>query len=243
MAMLSNTREKQLKKFLTSVHINCGLENLDIALTHSSYCHENNLSYELCNERLEFLGDSVLKLVISNYLFKIYPNYHEGDLSQVRSNVVSDETLSKIAKTINLQDYITLGQAEETNNGRLRSSTIACAFEALLGAMYLDSGLTEIIKFIEELFAQEIDRVDKEGLKNNTKALLQEYYQSFSNDVPEYVLTKQIGPPHDRTFFVDVLFQGEFLASGVGVTKKAAQKDAAAKACENLGLLAGENNE
>ena len=235
--MITDKRKIQLQKFLNSVNLDCDLEYLDIALTHSSYCHENNLSYEICNERLEFLGDAVLKLVISDYLFNRFPDYHEGDLSQIRSTVVSDKTLEKLAKTIKLQDYIVLGQAEETNGGRKRSSTIACAFEAMLGAFYLDGKLNEIKSFLENIYEDEITFVDKEGLKANTKALLQEYFQTISNNLPEYVLQKQEGPPHNRTFFVDVYFENEFLASGKGSTKKDAQKNAAEKACQKLGLL------
>ena len=240
--MISQERLEQLNEFLASVNLSCDAENLNIALTHSSYCNDNNLPFELCNERLEFLGDAVLKLVISNYLYKRFPEYKEGDLSQIRSIVVSDETLYKISEKINLKKYILLGDAEDSNGGRNRHSTIACAFEALLGALYLDNKLADAVTFLEKLFAEEITLVDKEGLKANPKAMLQEYYQTFSNNVPEYVLTKQEGPPHNRTFYVDVFFENEFLASGTGSTKKAAQKEAANNACELLGLLV-ENNE
>ncbi len=240
MFMISAERLEQLNEFLKSVNLTCDADNLNIALTHSSYCYENDLPFELCNERLEFLGDAVLKLVISKYLYERFPNYHEGDMSQIRSNVVSDETLYKISEKINLKKYIQLGFAEDSNGGRNRHSTIACAFEALLGALYLDGKLDDAISFLQKLFEDEITAVDKEGIKANTKALLQEYYQAFSNSVPEYVLTKQEGPPHNRTFYVDVFFENEYLASGTGTTKKAAQKDAAHNACEKLGLLGGE---
>lgn len=239
--MISQERLEQLNEFLSSVNLACNAESLNIALTHSSYCYENDLPFEFCNERLEFLGDAVLKLVISNYLYERFPSYNEGDMSQIRSNVVSDETLYKISDKINLKKYILLGDAENSNGGRNRHSTIACAFEALLGALYLDGKLPDIITFLKNLFEEEITIIDKEGLRANPKALLQEYYQAFSNNVPEYVLTKQEGPPHNRTFYVDVFFENEFLASGIGSTKKAAQKDAAQNACDKLGLLGGEN--
>ena len=235
--MISENRKTELETFLKSVDLECDLENLDIALTHSSFCTENNLPFEGCNERLEFLGDAVLKLVISNFLYKKYPEYHEGELSSIRSIVVSDKTLDKIARGINLQKFIVLGKAEEATGGRNRSSTIACAFEALLGAVYLSGNLHQIKEFLEKLFSDEIDFVDREGLKVNPKAMLQEYCQSISNDLPEYVLTKQEGPPHNRTFYVDVYFRDDFLASGVGMSKKDAQKEAAHKACEKLGLI------
>jgi len=235
--MISEERKTELETFLKSVDLECDLENLNIALTHSSFCNENNLPFLECNERLEFLGDAVLKLVISNFLYQKYPEYHEGELSYIRSIVVSDKTLDKLARGINLQKFIVLGKAEESAGGRSRSSTIACAFEALLGAVYLSGNLAQIKVFLEKLFEEEINFVDKEGLKINPKALLQEYLQSISTSLPEYVLTKQEGPPHKRTFYVDVLFKGEFLASGVGMSKKEAQKEAAQKACKNLGLI------
>lgn len=239
--MISQERREQLNEFLNSVNLTCDAELLDVALTHSSYCSENNLPFELCNERLEFLGDAVLKLVISKYLYERFPRYHEGDMSQIRSIVVSDESLYQISEKINLKKYIRLGSGEEANGGRNRHSTIACAFEALLGALYSDGKLPDIINFLQNLFEDEITSVDKEGIKSNTKALLQEYYQTYSNNVPEYILTRQEGLPHNRTFYVDVLFEGEYLASGKGTTKKSAQKDAAQKACEKLGLLGGED--
>ncbi len=235
--MMNKQRKEQLKDFLKKVNLDCDLEQLNIALTHSSYCNENGKPFVECNERLEFLGDAVLKLVISNYLYKTFPEYKEGDMSFIRSTVVSDETLEKIARTINLQDYLLIGKAEESTGGRERSSTIACAFEALLGALYLSEKLNEITIFFEKLFKEEIEFVDKEGLKINPKAMLQEHLQSISNDLPEYILTKQVGPPHKRIFYVDVLFQGDLLASGEGLTKKAAQKLAAERACIKLGLI------
>ena len=243
--MLTVEREKKLKEFLSSVNIDAPLENIDIALTHSSFCHENNISYEFCNERLEFLGDSLLKLAVSNYLYNRFPDYNEGQLSQIRSCVVSDATLDKLARGLNLPEYLVLGVAEERNNGRWRSSTIACAFEAFLGALYVEGKIDEAIKFIEEVFADEITSVDIDDAKANYKALLQEYFQSGSINLPEYVLAKQEGPPHRRTFYIDLYFEGEFLSSGIGLSKKAAQKEAARLACEKLGLIKqkGENNE
>lgn len=242
-SMIKPEREEQLKEFLASIKIDVPLENVNVALTHSSFCHENNISYDYCNERLEFLGDAVLKLTISDYLYKRFPNYNEGELSQIRASVVSDNTLDRLARKINLQKYLILGDAEERNKGRQRSSTIACAFEAFLGALYLENKLLEAKQFIEELFEEEITAVDIDSAKANYKALLQEHFQMTSTSVPEYVLTKQEGPPHNRTFYVDVYFENEFLASGVGLSKKAAQKEAAQLACEKLGLIEKKENE
>ena len=239
--MITQKRTEELNELLNILKIDCNRNDLDVALTHSSFCKENNLPYDLCNERLEFLGDAVLKITISNFLYKKYPNYNEGALSQIRSCVVSDETLNKIAKGINLAKYIILGHAEEHNKGRHRSSTVACAFEAMLGAFYLSGKLPETQLLIEKLFENIIEEVNADSAKSNYKALLQEYFQVYSNNVPEYVLTRQEGPPHNRTFYVDVFFEEEFLASGTGSTKKAAQKEAAKLACKKIGLLNQEN--
>jgi len=130
-----------------------------------------------------------------------------------------------------------LGTGEEKSDGRNRQSNIACAFEAMLGALYLDGKIDEIKSVVKKLFAEEVEQTDRAGLVANPKALLQEYCQSVSNDVPEYILVDTQGPSHDRVFYVDVYFQGEFLASGKGLTKKAAQKEAAHNACQKLGLL------
>ncbi len=241
--MMTPEREEELKNLLNSLELDCALENIDIALTHSSYSQEKKLSYECCNERLEFLGDALLKIAISDYLFKKFPEYKEGELSKIRSSVVSDETLCEIAKEIGFPKYLKLGSGEEHNGGRKRSSTIACAFEAFLGALYLEGEFLQAKNLVEKLFENVVNSVDLDGAKNNYKAVLQEYFQTESTTLPEYVVVKQEGPPHDRTFYVDVFFEGNYLASGVGSTKKAAQKEAAKAACQNLNLIqnGGEN--
>ncbi len=241
--MMTPEREAELKNLLNSLGLDCPLENVDIALTHSSYLQDEKLSYEYCNERLEFLGDALLKIAISDYLFKKFPDYHEGELSKIRSSVVSDATLCEIAKSIDLPKYLNLGIAEDKNGGRKRSSTIACAFEALLGALYLEGQFLQAKNLVEKLFENVVNSVDLDSAKNNYKAVLQEYFQINSTNLPEYVVAKQEGPPHARIFYVDVYYEGKFLASGVGATKKTAQKEAAKNACERLKLINnGEKN-
>src|SRR5574344_2689448 len=144
------------------------VENFKKALTHGSYTKENELSPLEDYQRLEFLGDAVLKLCISDILFKKYPKYEEGDLSRIRSTIVSDEILAKIARKINLQDLMILGKQEEKTGGRNRSSIIACTFEAVLGAFYLDGKFKDISLFLQKEMLPIIEDVDKNQLKFNT---------------------------------------------------------------------------
>lgn len=214
-------------------------ENEDLfrkALTHGSYTKENNLSTLQNYERLEFLGDAVLKLCVSGILCKLYPNYSEGDMSRIRSTVVSDNILSRIAVNINLSKYLILGEQEEKNGGRVRSSILACTFEALLGAYYLEGKFKELSVFLEEKMLPIIKEVDENQLKFNAKAVLQEYTQGLTKELPEYKLIKEDGPANDRVFIVEVSYGGTVLASEKGKTKKEAEQNCAYLACEKLGI-------
>ncbi len=228
--------EKNCEILLKELNIDCNIEYIKLALTHSSFCNEIEISKEYCNERLEFLGDAVLKIIVSEYLYNTYPTYDEGHLSKIRSVVISDEVLEKVARKINLQDYLILGKNEEKNGGRERSSTIACAFEALLGGLFLAEKYEDAKKLVLELLKEEIEETDFKGELNNFKALLQEYCQAKYADIPEYITVGEEGPAHAKTFYVIVEFHGEKLGEGAGATKKAAQKEAAKQACEFLGL-------
>lgn len=230
--------EENCNILLNNLNIDCDNEYIiKQALTHSSFCNELELSKEYCNERLEFLGDAVLKIIVSEYLYNQYPSYDEGHLSKIRSVVISDEVLEKIAREINLQEFLILGKNEEKNGGRERSSTIACAFEALLGGLFLAGKYDDAKKLVLDLLRDEIEETDFKGELNNFKALLQEYCQAKYADIPEYITVREEGPAHAKTFYVNVEFHGEKLGEGSGATKKAAQKEAAKEACEFLGLL------
>lgn len=207
------------------------------ALTHPSYTKEKDLPYTDNYERLEFLGDAVLKLVASTILFNRFSDYAEGDLSKIRSIVVSDSTLSKIAHDINLCDLIIAAPHEAKQGVTHIESVCACAFEAVLGAFYLDNKLNELIPFLEKVLMPYIEEVDKNFEKYNAKAMLQEYTQSVNKEIPVYTLVNETGPAHKKTFEVEVSYNGKVIASGSGKTKKEAEQHAAYEACRIFGVI------
>lgn len=207
------------------------------ALTHSSYTKEKELPYTQCYERLEFLGDAVLKLTISDVLFKTYPEAQEGELSKIRSIIVSDNTLADIAKHNGLQDLIIMSRHEEKQGCRNLNSICACAFEAVLGAYYLDGKFNEIITYIKKTFEPYINDVKNHFAKFNAKAILQEYTQGKTKNTPIYTVINESGPEHKKIFEVEVKYNDEVLAIEKGSTKKEAEQKCAYKACEKLGII------
>lgn len=230
--------QSDCKKFLNSL----GFEKFDeklvlTALTHGSYTNDNGGSYLDCYERLEFLGDAVLKLITSEYLYKTFPEHKEGKLTQIRSVIVSDEVLAHIAEKIGLSDFIRLSEAEERDGGRKKTSILACALEALFGAIYLSGGYCDVEAFVIKHLSSLIDDLNNNRSVYNAKAILQEYTQALSKVVPEYILIKETGKSNNKTFYVEVKYNGESLAKGAGKTKRAAQQDAAFFACKKLKLI------
>lgn len=207
------------------------------ALNHPSYTKENNMDYTECYERLEFLGDSVLKLLISELLYKKYPDYTEGEMSKIRSIAVSDNTLSKISKQIGLDKLIKAGTHDEKQGVTKLESVTACAFEATLGAYYLDGKLAELKEFTEKVFSPFLEEIDKNFEKYNAKAILQEYTQSLTKEIPVYKLLGTKGPEHHKIFEIEVSYRGEAIATGEGRTKKDAEQNAAYEACKKLGAI------
>lgn len=207
------------------------------ALTHPSYTKEKELNYIDNYERMEFLGDAVLKLAVSDILYNKYPNYAEGELSKIRSIVVSDNTLFKIVKQNGLAKLINLGKHEEKQGCRKLESVCACAFEAVLGAYYLDGKLIELLKYIEKVLTPYIEEVDKNFEKYNAKALLQEYTQGLNKDLPVYTMKGYTGPDHNKVFTVEVSYQGNIIACGEGKSKKEAEQKAAYEACVKMGVF------
>lgn len=207
------------------------------ALTHSSYTRENEIDNLVNYERLEFLGDAVLKLCVSDILFKKYPKYPEGELSKIRSIVVSDNTLAEVAEKIGLGSLIILGKQEEKTGGRERKSILACAFESILGAYYLDGRFIELFKFLEKTLKPYIKEVDEHFENYNAKAILQEYIQGVNKKTPVYKIIEEKGPEHDKIFVVEVSYMDEVLAVGSGKTKKEAQQEGAYNACKKLGII------
>ena len=212
-------------------------ELVDLALTHPSYTKENNLDALLSYERLEFFGDSVLKLFTSKLLYEKYPEYPEGDLSKIRSILVSDAILSKIAFEIELDKLIKLGPAEEKQGGRKRESNLACSLEALLGACYFNGKGQEIESFISNYLMPYADDVDAHFEKYNAKDILQQYTQGIDKTLPEYHTVGIHGPAHKPEFEVEVIWQGKVIANAKGKSKKEAQQNCAYEACKKLGAI------
>lgn len=207
------------------------------ALTHSSFTKEKNLPYTDCYERLEFLGDAVLKLTVSDVLFKMFPDAQEGELSKIRGIVVSDNTLADIAKNNGLQELIIMSRHEEKQGCRKLNSICACAFEAILGAYYLDGKFKEILPYIEKTFEPYINDVKNHFEKFNAKAILQEYTQGQNKKTPVYKVINEIGPEHKKEFEVEVRYNDEVLATEKGNSKKEAEQKCAYSACKKLGII------
>ena len=204
------------------------------ALTHPSYTKELNLDSLTSYERLEFFGDSVLKLFTSKLLYENYPEYPEGDLSKIRSILISDNILSKVAFEIGLDKMIKLGPAEEKQGGRKRESNLACSLEALLGAYYLNNKINEIAKFIQDYLFPYAKDIDEHFEKYNAKDLLQQYTQGIDKTLPIYRTVAIHGPAHKPEFEIEVVWQGRILATAKGKTKKEAQQNCAYEAYKKL---------
>lgn len=212
-------------------------ELVERALTHPSYTKENNLDDLENYERLEFFGDSVLKLFTSKLLFGMYPNAPEGELSKIRSILVSDAILAKVAVKIGVDKLMRLGPAEEKQGGRKRESNIACTLEALLGAYYMNGCQAEIENFIKGYIMIFADDVDKHFEKYNAKDILQQYTQGVDKTRPEYRTVEIKGPAHKPEFVVEVEWQGRIIARASGKSKKEAQQNCALEACKKLGAI------
>ena len=207
------------------------------ALTHPSYTKDKGLDYTLCYERLEFLGDAVLKLVMSDVLYNMFPESSEGELSKIRSIVVSDNSLAKIAKRDGLQELIVLAKHDEKQHIRETDSVCACAFEAVLGAYYLDNKVEDLIDYIKVTFKPLIMDVKDNFECYNAKAILQEYTQGIDGELPVYDVVSENGPAHKKIFEVSVSYNGKVLATEKGTSKKDAEQKCAYSACKNLGIV------
>ncbi len=206
------------------------------ALTHPSYTKENNIDSLESYERLEFFGDSVLKLFTSKLLYETYPEAPEGELSKIRSILVSDAILAKAGEKIGIDELMLLGPAEEKQGGRKRESNIACALEAVLGAYYLNGRQKEIENFIKDYIMIYAEDVDKHFEKYNAKDILQQYTQGVNKTLPVYRTVSITGPAHKPEFNVEVEWNGEIIAQASGKTKKEAQQNCALEACKKLGI-------
>ncbi len=206
------------------------------ALTHPSFAQENELTPLDSYERLEFLGDSVLKLLTSDILFEMFPEFPEGKLSKIRSIVVSDMTLAKIFKSFELEDLLFIAKHEKKQHLAQNDTICACAFEALLGAFYLEGKLEGLRKFLKTTLSPYIEDVNENYINFNAKALLQEYTQSVNKRLPVYKLIEETGPAHKKTFTIQVSFNNEVCGIGTGATKKEAEQNAATEACKKFNV-------
>ncbi len=210
---------------------------LKTALTHSSYANEMRSKKAKSNERLEFLGDAVLQLIISHYIFESFPELPEGELTKLRASIVCEQTLAKISQKNDFGSYLMLGKGEEATGGRCRDSILADLFEAILGAIYLDGKMEVARKFVIDLLEDEIQNMLSEFKISDSKTYLQELIQKDSKEPLEYVIISEEGPEHDKLFVAEVCHMGKALGKGSGKTKKEAEQNAAAAAIKDGCLL------
>ena len=216
------------------------LELLNQAFIHTSYTNENNLDVSLSYEKLEFYGDAVLKLSISDFLYNHFKDCNEGELTKLRAQIVSDENIFDYAKKLGFEDLIILGKNEKKQGGAKKESILACAFEALLGAIFIeykDEGYKKARSFLEENFIDDILKIKEKIAILNPKAILQEYTQGINHQLPEYILVEEKGKAHKKEFFVEVKFQEEIIGAGSANTIKKAQQEAAKQALIKLNLI------
>ena len=198
------------------------------ALTHKSYKKPYN------NERLEFLGDAVLNLIVGEYLYKKFPKSNEGDLSKIRASLVNETGFTKLANEIRLGDYIYISVAEERNKGRSKASILSDAFEAIMGAIYLESGLEALKPIILKLLEKSYDKINLDVLFSDYKTALQEITQAQFASIPEYKIEGSYGPDHKKEFEVSIWINGENYGQAIGKSKKLAQQAVAKIALKRL---------
>ena len=217
------------------------------AMTHKSYVNENRHKSGVVgnvgdNERLEFLGDAVVNLIISHLLMEKFPDASEGDLSRVRARLVNVNQLARLAKKLGINQWLRLGKGEDASGGREKPSILADAYEALCAAVYLDGGYEQVFNMIKSHFKDILERIDLSIINQDYKTRLQELVQAKKKRAPKYRLVNSFGPDHDKTFQVQVIIDQKPVAQGVGKSKKQAEQDAARKALEILANLAKMNN-
>lgn len=222
-----------IKKFQEIIGYSFKNEKLLIeALSHSSYANENKRTHK-SNERLEFLGDSVLSIVVSKHIFNNYKHLPEGELTKLRASLVCEKALYEFSKKIHLGEYILLGKGEEHTGGRERPSIVSDAFEAVIAAIYLDGGFEPVEKYILSFIPNDI--IHKEPVFNDFKTVLQEVIQKNPEEKVEYILVEEKGPDHDKAFVVNVCLNSNVIGKGIGKSKKEAEQMAAKETLELMG--------
>lgn len=203
------------------------------ALSHKSYVNENRLPATEHNERYEFLGDAVLELAISDLMMRLFPESSEGDLSKLRAATVNEQSLAEIARTIHLGQYLFLGRGEN-QAGREKDSLVADAFEAVMGAIYLDGGFDPAKEFVHRHFGKLLQKATKKDISRDFKTRLQEISQDKFQLIPQYRLVKESGPDHDKQFDVELFINKELYGKGFGKSKKQAEQNAAFEAIKKI---------
>lgn len=232
MKHLDEKRSKKLLSLQETLGIKFKHSNLlNEALIHSSYAYQHRLPFS--NERLEFLGDVIINLVVTEYLFKNYPSFEEGELAKIRSTIINKASIASIAKKIRMGNYLLLGKSEEKGGGREKDSILADAFEALIGAVYVDQGLRKVKKLLLHLFEEKLSSIKVEESKD-PKTKLQELTVQRYKVYPRYLVTKEEGPDHSKTFEVKVFVKDKVFGEGIGRSKKEASIKAAEDALRRM---------
>ncbi len=203
------------------------------AFIHRSYLNETKEKLS-SNERLEFLGDSILSFVVSKYLYDTFPDFNEGLLTNIRSLVVNTKSLARIAKEFKLGQFLMLSRGEEESNGRENESLLANVVEAVIGALFLDQGIEAVKEFILSILAPKIDEIVSKKAFKDPKSLLQEFVQSQKQNSPLYKVLHEDGPPHAKIFTIGVFIQEEAMGQGIGRSKQEAEEAAAKEALKKL---------
>lgn len=209
---------------------------LEQALTHRSYRFESKEEIEIDNERLEFLGDAVLDLVVSDILYRFDNNYDEGQLSKMRAELVNIKSLSLLARSLELGKFLLIGRGEDSTGGREKESILGDAQEALIGAIYLDGGIEPLFKFVKKHFKGMLDKAPESQFSEDYKSKIQEEIQRRFHCVPQYRLLRSEGPDHQKMFLTQLLAAGEIYGEGWGKSKKESEQLAAKEALHNLGI-------
>ena len=242
--ILSSEEEKIIRRFREQFQLTFRNQFLLItAFKHRSYLNITNEQREASNERLEFLGDAVLDLVVTQFLYEKFPKRTEGQLSKIKSILVSKPVLADIAANMSLGDLILINKGEEKTGGRKRHSILSDTFEAIIGAIYLDMGITQAADFIRSSLLSKFKSIIQRELYTNYKSLLLEHIQSRYTDLPEYRVIQEMGPDHDKSFLVVVKIRGKEIGRGQGKSKKVAEQEAAREALKRIGILNDIQNE
>jgi len=235
---MTDERLSNLKDFQQTLDYRFSkMDLLDNALIHRSFVNENPAPGSKDNERLEFLGDAVIGLCLSDLLVRKFPDYAEGQLSKLRAYVVNEQSLAGLARKLNIGDYLLLGRGEENSGGRAKASILSNAFEAVAAAIYLDCGFERTYKFLESIFEPLVEQGIKSVIYRDYKTALQETCQNRFKETPRYTLINELGPDHDKVFEISLTVAGMITTTGMGKSKKEAEQRAARKALEEFARL------